>query len=647
MVDSSDSPWYAYLAAVYGSAPTLPVRLDRLNYFHHNDLLEQDATGEGTAAPVGPVGPCRRPHNSELACSWEECSRWLSPALLRSPPSPPRRYSVVIPSLFVRRETRSMGSLVFEEPAVRPNRHILDAALPSIAQANQLRGRLTVGGGWREVIRRNHRPEREGVDSYGCWLWPAQGSGIWVSLGRSLILHRKDTAEATLRSSWLSNTSIDHNASRLRMRRLPARERFTVQAADLGYDSVQIQYNFGGGLGQWPEIVLTQSECMFGSQPLGTCLPHSVEVRTGWSAELPCSCDESLPLLNCRKESLTRWQARSWNGPRNVLASTGNERPASAGHHDRAWPRRNACVRKCDVPNGSLVVNRIPFALSRRGEFPQWDWYLDGVYQRAQLYPIELGKFSWFWRSRLPIRVKPAQLTPYCSPATGHAWLGPAGCAAPFPESHPSLYAAGFFVQQFVPGGRTDIPAATAKRGFSNDTWVEVMRVVSPKQFELHGVWYWEARGSGLWWNTGKTFVETTPGRGERWWFETMRVGRLRALGFDSLQLPISDDRRKPMANNRFEMVDLRHAKDPLGRKADVVRACACGLGGVHHLRAGWASLSCPCSDELSLLNCGRLEGGPEAFAAHADLLSAGADEVPCALLNNESALRAVWTRSF
>ena len=64
---------------------------------------------------------------------------------------------------------------------------------------------------------------------------------------------------------------------------------------------------------------------------------------------------------------------------------------------------------------------------------------------------------------------------------------------------------------------------------------------------ERGALWYWHAAGSGLWINTGRTYVDTERGRGERYWFG--RVGtrggdaharELARQGFESLQLPVT-----------------------------------------------------------------------------------------------------------
>ena len=150
------------------------------------------------------------------------------------------------------------------------------------------------------------------------------------------------------------------------------------------------------------------------------------------------------------------------------------------------------------------------------------------------------------------------------------------------------------------------------REGCANDTWVEVIRIASAgplangwqNDTETSGVWFWHATGSGLWWNTGRTYVERSGHRGEHYWFaggRRARVHELSARGYDSLQFPYTTPEYRsaddfPMRNNRVELIDIRPARSR-------ARWRPCPESG---LRAGWAhSRHCVCSNERSpLLNC-------------------------------------------
>ena len=135
-----------------------------------------------------------------------------------------------------------------------------------------------------------------------------------------------------------------------------------------------------------------------------------------------------------------------------------------------------------------------------------------------------------------------------------------------------------------------------------NHTWYEVMRTaMSRKTTEMPGSWYWAARGSGIWVNVGKTYVDADTGRGEAYWFFSHggpRVAQLAAQGYDSLQFPRLAGTRtytgQPVNNDRFELVMLRNASNQW-----LCGACA------DDLRAGWAhSRPCSCVNVHSVINC-------------------------------------------
>lgn len=255
--------------------------------------------------------------------------------------------------------------------------------------------------------------------------------------------------------------------------------------------------------------------------------------------------------------------------------------------------------RCCNTTASSHIVRMLP-TLAARGQAPAWDRYLDMVYGAVDIawdrYPVDLRTFGWFYFRGLPLQVEPAELAAACESRPGHAWYGPVGCGAGghgLPESQPPLRAAGFFVQR---------PATShAPSHFANNTWVEVMRTyMARRTSETPGSWYWAARGSGVWWNVGRTFVDTARRASpERHWFFDgggAAARRLAAEGFTSLQLPRLAGTRTyagaPVHNDRVELIAL-HAHPGLRRAcADEYRA------GFGHDRA------CICSGDV--VNCAR-----------------------------------------
>ena len=62
-VSTSDSPWFAYLKAVYRSPVVLPFDLSRLSFFYHRD----DAWEREHAAVEWPMAVCRTVQNDAKA----------------------------------------------------------------------------------------------------------------------------------------------------------------------------------------------------------------------------------------------------------------------------------------------------------------------------------------------------------------------------------------------------------------------------------------------------------------------------------------------------------------------------------------------------------------------------------------------------
>ena len=269
-------------------------------------------------------------------------------------------------------------------------------------------------------------------------------------------------------------------------------------------------------------------------------------------------------------------------------------------------PTCTRCANCCNLTNTSYIHDRLP-TLRERGAEPTWDRYLDSVYGEplpSSAFPLDLRTFHWFYHAQLPPpAVQPAWIPPACHSAYGHAWTGPAGCGEHghfLPESQPPLRAAGFFLQHHRPPGPDGSSSSPPRRPMRNHSWYEVMRTaMSRKTTEMPGSWYWAARGSGIWVNVGKTYVDADTGRGEAYWFFSHggpRVVQLAAQGYDSLQFPRLAGTRTytggPVNNDRFELVMLHSSHWLRGACAD-------------QLRAGWAhSRSCSCLNAPGVINC-------------------------------------------
>ena len=312
----------------------------------------------------------------------------------------------------------------------------------------------------------------------------------------------------------------------------------------------------------------------------------------------------------------------------------------------------------CATTSTSYVLPLLP-TLHHAGEHPPWDHYLKSVYGAvpASAYPIALSTFGWFYHRNLPMKVQPAEMSFRCRnvSAYGHAWTGPAGRGPGIggqAESSPALLKAGFFVQHHTAGRRR-----TIDKLFGNHSWVEVMRATLRAKTEIRGSWYFHARGSGIWCNTGRSIVGTNSDTQHNpygsvepaaaFFRELRRASPLRTQLYservDSIQFASS------MLFPRTELVDIRpllpvpqpaaHLVAPAlppGATFSRMQQAALGARGgmrcacADHYRSGWdARRPCYCTNAAEILNCGELT--PPSYVRW-DVLGRlpPADALPC-----------------
>jgi len=259
------SPWRTYLDRVYGVLP--------------NESLYDVQALELFYLMLLPARRCT--DTAEMrACPPAQCNSWLSPAA----PDDEAVRDLLINRTFL----RTSDWVLLSEPLSRR--------------------RPFSSHSWVEVTRRSAerlvsrrsgaRLFPEGAHGYGCWFLPARGSGVFVEVGRSLIVRRRLRGRAGCSS----------------------RPRFPEDYANVtrarGYDSLQIL--LGNPLplrcpdcasrmsSRTPsfELVLAVPACMEGAEPLRAgCLQRGL-TRSGWRASAPCECDESPPHgdgLNCAR----------------------------------------------------------------------------------------------------------------------------------------------------------------------------------------------------------------------------------------------------------------------------------------------------------------------------------------------------------
>ena len=232
--------------------------------------------------------------------------------------------------------------------------------------------------------------------------------------------------------------------------------------------------------------------------------------------------------------------------------------------------------------------------MRKEGVDPAWDAYLRNVYGDGVAYPVDLSTFSWLYHEKLPLaRVEPDRLNIGCAPRHMHAWRGynHAESLRPAPP--------GFWVQQSSPSR----PA----RALPGHSWAEVMRATPPgwkHSDERFGTWFWEARGSGVWLQLGRTKVLTT--RVEGGWpaalAATPQTLRPWLRGVDTVQCPDSAAVFPVMPNSRFEIVVLPvRTSDVITRGLPQLPPQKCHI----QYRTGWAhDRPCVCDEAASFLRC-------------------------------------------
>mmetsp|Transcript_39272 Transcript_39272/g.65176 ORF Transcript_39272/g.65176 Transcript_39272/m.65176 type:complete len:365 (+) Transcript_39272:34-1128(+) len=269
-----------------------------------------------------------------------------------------------------------------------------------------------------------------------------------------------------------------------------------------------------------------------------------------------------------------------------------------------------------------------------RGQAPDWDAYLDAVYGSGSvLYPVDLRRFNWFY------------------------WSAPLSSAI-----HIYLHAdarAKADISHFAPLGFTfRQPYREAPLERDGALWVEVMREDKPFTWENSkaGFWYYEARGSGIWLDLGRTldYSCTMRANDQHWgnishrnaYMRTCRdygliqkgEGRYswlprsdylfgsfhRPMGLHTIQRWSTFDVGKGLSSSsRREVVDTAQRDATCGTqpgRCRRTRCCTCVGGPVSERRRhGWAAFNqsgCACDEFFRIrvagyrhdgfLNCGR-----------------------------------------
>ena len=269
---------------------------------------------------------------------------------------------------------------------------------------------------------------------------------------------------------------------------------------------------------------------------------------------------------------------------------------------ERPW--EPALAAQGTVQALAAAVPTLP-TIRAAGIHKEWDSYLSCVYGgplHHTAYPLDLNTFEWFYDGA-PFKraVQPIDATPYDTVSPGTAWV----CRriGKPPESTVCLDWAvsrrlhGFFVQRF---DRSTMQWRSGRDGAVERTqWMEVLHAAITRGPSgaggagLIGTWYYRARGSGIWLNSGRA-TRVLRGRNASAMGHVEPLHAMRRHGVQTVQAPVSTY----MANNRFEIVDLRHG-DYNSTTGGESRPC------VGEYRTGArAERPCACNSVLLATNC-------------------------------------------
>mmetsp|Transcript_71264 Transcript_71264/g.118434 ORF Transcript_71264/g.118434 Transcript_71264/m.118434 type:complete len:391 (+) Transcript_71264:118-1290(+) len=277
VVQTTSSPWYGYLQRVYRSTLPLPFDLKKLELFYPA-LLPTSRYGSHKSG-------CAGKNASIPACPASECTQWLSEFIpLQKGP----RSVIWMSGIDDPKETSPFATFFIVQPP-------------------RFDRRLIQSHRWVEVMRRalTNRFEWDGGD-YGCWFWPAKGSGVWLNVGDTLGYSSRKSALLAAHLSASKNRSLAH----LPLNDDSGLSRYTISQGKL---TLQILWGVGNMMGGSPitnpasELIVSQGCCGNPAtnrsvrRPLSSaCPPKEVGLRAGWNATLSCFCDTKLPVLNCQ-----------------------------------------------------------------------------------------------------------------------------------------------------------------------------------------------------------------------------------------------------------------------------------------------------------------------------------------------------------
>ena len=367
IVEREVDPWYGYFRAVYGINFQIPFRTSGVNFFYHNDLnwrrrYRDTEWPMASCSTSNPPGVIKGPHRYHLprcstchfkpfgtACKPDTCARWKE--------HQQRQH-----------EQHAKHSIEARQVIMLPNRYGTTSGAVVYASEG---APLVPDGAWLEVMRYANPTAPEGINGYGCWYWQARGSGIWVNVGAPSL-----RVESEYEVNGIDSGSSFAMEWKLLTERRPidvgrafvngTHEVFPTMARQLGYTSVQIAdsinnslvWEMGPNKAGHPQLVLVGNECVRATRPIGVCGP--VHMRGGVHADAPCTCDNSMPILNC--------QSAPKGGELHKLVTVTQQQRATSTCAD--------LLLSCFVFNHSASARQYPPVRTRFDRFDIFMWTL-------------------------------------------------------------------------------------------------------------------------------------------------------------------------------------------------------------------------------------------------------------------------------
>jgi hypothetical protein len=141
-------------------------------------------------------------------------------------------------------------------------------------------------------------------------------------------------------------------------------------------------------------------------------------------------------------------------------------------------------------------------------------------------------------------------------------------------------------------------------KAFPGNTWVEVMHHKDPFGDEHHGLWFLYAKGSGIWFNTGKTISFGVHEEAFHYFGASGNEPMCQmaaSQGYDSIQFVSWHDCTNYPCRTENCLMNIEIVATKL------VGTYSCGSAGAapQSLRGGWHSKPCSCTNQEDTINCG------------------------------------------